>query len=526
MNNTGISSGEELKKAVKEIIEIASGAIKSTLGPSGTNVGVRTPIYTPIIVNDGVTVAKALKGLYSEDSLKNYIIDIVISACSNTEEMAGDGTTTTATLLEAIILEGYRIIEADQSAVEVVNGIKLATEDILEALEGKTTLIGKKDKLLQKIAVISSNNDKELGEVIFKMFSQIGANGQIETKDSNSLETTVEVIDGMQYDSGMEHQTFSNMAKTEALLENCNILLYEGKLKNIDPIFDILNTVRGKDESILVIADDFSPQAIESMASNKMQAKLKICAVRSPGFGEKKENDVSDIAFMTGATVVSPKNGQELDNDVLMDQLGFVGSAKITGNSFTLFCEHEDRKESIKRVDELKDKLSSARGTEKSELLERIARLSDGIGVIYVGGSSPEEIAEKKFRIEDAVNATRVALEEGIVPGGGVTLLRLADEAELLGVRTQAERFGYNLLLKALEAPIRTICANSGVKSDLVIDRILNRKSFNFGYNAKTEKYGDLIKDGVVDPKKVTRAALQNASSIARLVLSTNYIIH
>lgn len=525
MNSKGISFDKELRDAVKDTVKVAVSAIKSTLGPSGTNVGVRTPIYTPMIVNDGVTVAENLKGLYSDDSLKNYIIDIIVEACKNTEKMAGDGTTTTATLLESIILEGYRIIEAGMSTVEVVNGIRLATEDILKELVDKSTLIDKDNKLLQKIATISSNNDSNIGEIIFRAFSKIGANGQIEIKDSETLETTVEVIDGMKYDSGMEHQVFSNIEKPEAILDDCKILLYRGKLKNIDPIFKVLSEAKKEDQAILVIADDFSPAAIDSMVSNKMQSKLKVCAVRSPGFGIKKENDISDIAFMTGASIISADQGSNI-HEVESEELGEVTSVRVTTSSFTLFCDRKNRKASERRVKKLQNELALANGTEKLELLDRIAKLSDGIGVIYVGGGSPQEITEKKFRIEDAINATRVALEEGIVPGGGITLLKLSKEVSAREDLTLDESFGYKLLLSALEAPIKTICENSGAKADLIVYQVSKSKKFNYGYNAKTEKYGDLIKDGVVDPTKVTRAALQNASSIARLVLSTNYIVH
>lgn len=526
MNNKGISFDKQLKETVLSTVELAAKAIKSTLGPSGTNVGVRTQINKPNFVNDGVTVAKNLRGLFpQEETLKNYIIEVVISTCENTERLAGDGTTTTATLLEAIVTEGYKVINAGYSPVEVVNGIKLATEDILAKLNDSAITVSKENKLLKKIATISSNNDEELGGIIYSIFSQIGENGKIDTKHSNSTETRFEVIDGVRYNSGMQDVMFSNTTKTETILDDCHILIYEGKLKDINPIFDTLNAIKKEDESVLIIADEFAPAALESLTSNKVMHKFKVCAVRSPGFGIKKENDLNDIAFMTGATVISSKNGEDKEN-VTMDKLGKASSVKVTLETFTLLCENRDRDASQKRIDQLKEELKAASGTDKEELLDRIAKLSDGIGIIYIGGASPEEVSDKEYRIEDAVNATRVAIEEGIVPGGGVSLLKLAQETKPSNLKTLDEELGYNLLLRALEAPIRTICENSGTSADLVVNNVLDKKNFNYGYNAKTKKYGDLIKNGVVDPKKVTRVALQNASSIGRLILSTNCIVH
>ena len=517
-----ISFDKDLRDAVKETVTTLSKAVKSTLGPSGTNVGVLSEISLPVIVNDGVTVAKKFK---FEDPLKKYISNILKTVSQNTDNTAGDGTTTSITLAEAIILEGIKHIEADFSQVNIAKGIREATLLVLEQLEDKSiSVIDNKARLLQ-VASISANNDKVLGKIISEAFLQVGIDGQIEVKDSTEDKTYVDFVPGMVYSNGFESSMFTNTTTGEAVFEDCRILIYEGKLRSIDPILELLKDVRNANDSILIIADDYDRICIEDLAANKVQGQLKICAVKSPGYGVSKEKDLEDIAFVTGTQIISKRFGVPLEN-FTFDMVGKAATVKADKDSFTIIEDSVSAEEIEKRVSTLKAEAKKVSNTEKTELLDRIARLSNGIAVMYVHGNSPVEIAEKKYRIEDAINATRASLEEGIVVGGGIALLRIGKALKTPEMENMDQQIGFNILKKALEAPIKTICENSGINGDVVINEVLRKKSFNYGYDAKLKEYKDLVKGGVVDPLKVTKAALTNASSVSQMILTMNCAIY
>lgn len=517
---------DELRKEIKETTEILVKAVKSTLGPSGTNVGTLSAILLPSIVNDGVTVANAVVKSF-KDPLRKYIANVLKTVSQNTDNIAGDGTTTSLTLAEAIIINGLKHISVDFSALDIVRGINVATRDVLKELETKSIDVLSDKKLLLQVATISANNDKDLGKLISQAFTKVGANGQIEVEDSPSDKTYVEIVKGMKYLSGSESNMFVNSTRGTSEFKETNILIYEGKLITIQPILELLKETMNKERSILVIADDFSREAIDDLASNKIKAGLQVCAVKSPGYGEAKDNSLEDIAAVTGAKIISRKYGKEIE-DVTIDDLGSATAVKVDSLSFSIINEDSSKEDIDSRIAELKNIMSTTADSHlKSQLEARVSKLSGGAAVLYVAGNSPIEIVEKKYRIEDAINATRGSLEEGIVPGGGVTLLKIGEK--LRGSRkleNKDQDTGYEILINALSAPIITICDNVGTSSDIKVSEVLKNKTFNYGYDARNDKYGDMVKLGVIDPKKVTKTALLNASSVSQMILTMNTCIY
>ena len=523
-----VSFDKDLKQAIKKSVKTLAKAVKSTLGPSGTNVMVLSQIKLPIITNDGVTVAKSFVTSLVEkqpNKLETKIAQLLNTVSKNTESAAGDGTTTSITLAEAIILEGIKNIEAGFSAVNISKGIHQATKDVLSALDKISTSVMEDKDLLLQVASISANNDSELGKIISEAFLKVGIDGQIEIKNSTTDTTHVEVVNGMKYNSGFESNMFINTDKSNVLLENCSVLIYEGKLTTIDPIVETLRDIKNNNSSLFIIADDYSEEAINDLVYNKVNAKVKVCAVKSPGYGVVKETNLQDIADITNTKIISRRFGTTIDNTD-SSMLGFTTTVKVNSEAFAIINEKVDKKEADKKIKTLKKQLKQATlETDKAELTERIAKLSNGVAVLYVHGTSEIEKAEKKFRIDDAINATRASLEEGIVPGGGVTLLKLGKALKMPKMENREQEIGYNILIKALEAPIKTICTNSDEKGDVVINEVL-KGDFNFGYDARLKEYKDLIAAGIIDPKKVTRVALQNASSVAQMILTLNCAIY
>lgn len=516
-----ISFDKDLREAIKETVHTVSKAVKSTLGPSGTNVGVLSEIMLPVIVNDGVTVAKNIK---FEDPLKKYIANILKTVSQNTDSTAGDGTTTSITLAEAIITEGIKNIDAGFSPVNISKGIRLATVEVLKALEEKAIAVEGDTKRLFQVASISANNDKELGKIISDAFIKVGVDGQIEVKDSTDDKTYVETIPGMKFESGYESSMFTNNANSESVLDNCSVLIYEGKLRSIEPIIELLRQVRAENNSLLIIADDYDKVCVDDLAANKVQGGLKVCAVKSPGYGAAKEAALEDIALITGAEILSKRFGTTLEE--WAGRTGVAANVKVDKDSLSIVQSPSDITKLEEKLSSLREEAKKAKGTEKDEILQRVARLSNGVAVMYVSGNSPVEIAEKKYRIEDAIHATRASLEEGIVPGGGITLLRLGKSITRPVFENRDQEIGFDALIKALEAPTKTICENSGVNGDVVVHEVLKKKNFNYGYDAKFHQYKDLVKAGVIDPVKVTKAALTNASSVSQMILTMNCALY
>lgn len=504
---------KDVKIAIKKVLGTIAKAVKGTLGPKGTNVGLLDNTHLPMIVNDGATVVSQVNQCFQSD-LDKYISKLIYSESRATDREAGDGSSTFITLTEAIVNKGLQLIEAGYSNVDVVKGIKEATKVVLEELENKATPIS--DELLVKVATISANNDEELGKLIGDAFSKIGVHGQIEVEPSLD-ETRVEFVEGMQYKSGYMSQSFVNQPDSKVRFENAKILIYEGKLKSIEEIMSVLRTIANNGDSLLIIADDFSETSIQDLSSNKLNAGLKVCAVRSPGYGEVKEWDLEDIALITDTNIASRRFGLEI-NKVTYEHLGEAKNITVTSDTFSIVV---DEKSNIdEKLDELKVKAESLDGNLKREVLDRIARLTSGIAVLYVGGSTPTEITEKHLRIEDAINATRGALEEGILPGGGIALLKVSKS-----LSDETKSLGYKCLLESLEEPIKVLSRNSSVSGDLNIQEAL-KGEFEYGYNAKTDSFENLIEAGVIDPKKVTRVTLEKASSFSQMLLTMNCIVY
>lgn len=517
-----ISYKKELREAIKETVSTMAMAVKSTLGPSGTNVGVMTELRLPLIINDGVTVAK--QNMF-KDPLKKYIANIIKTVSQNTDNIAGDGTTTSITLAEAIILESLKNIDAGFSQVDISKGIHVATVMVLEELEKNAiSVIDNKEMLLQ-VASISANNDAELGKVISEAFLKVGVDGQIEVKDSDTEETYIDTVPGMKYNSGLESNMFTNNDKGEAVMNDCKILIYEGKLRSIDPIVELLKDIRNANDSLLIIADDYDRVCIDDLAANKVQSQLKVCAVKSPGYGIDKEGFLEDIALTTGAKIISKRFGTSIEN-WSNDMIGIAETARIDRESFIIVQPPVDQEALEDKVKALKLEAKKAKGTDKDSLLQRIAKLTNGIAVMYVAGNSPVEVAEKKYRIEDAINSTRASLEEGVVPGGGITLARIGDNLKMPKMDNRHQEIGFNVLLEALKAPLKTIAENSGTNGEVVLNNTLSSKDPHFGYDAKGRKYKNLVIGGVLDPVKVTKTALTNASSVSELLITMNFAIY
>jgi len=432
-------------------------------------------------------------------------------------------TTTSITLAEAIILEGIKYIEAGFSPVNISKGIHLATKKIISELDKKSTPIIDKEDLLLQVSSISANNDDELGKIISEAFLKVGVDGQIEIKNSPTDRTYIDIVNGMKYNSGYESNLFINTSNSSVVLDDCGIFIYEGKLTAIEPIQDIIKNAVNEEKPLLIIADDYGPNVVDTLSNIKIQHKVNLCAVKSPSYGIQKEQDLEDIAFITSTKIVSNRLGIDI-SETTTDLLGNA-NVKVDNESFTIISNNVSKEEVLKKVKQLKEKVKVANNTEKSELLDRIAKLTNGVAVMYVGGSSPVEISEKMYRAEDAIQSTRASLEEGIVPGGGITLLKLGKALKTPKMENESQVIGFNILKKALEAPITTIAENCDENGQVVINEVL-KGDFTFGYDAKLKEYKDLLAAGIIDPKKVTKTALMNASSVSQMILTLNAAIY
>lgn len=507
----------ELRSAIKQTTEIFAKAVKGTLGPKGTNVGTLSQLKLPVVLNDGVTVAKNLN---FKDPLSKYIANILKTVSQNTEKEVGDGTSTSITLAETIILEGLRNIEVGFSQVDVSKGIRLATIDLLKSLE-EVKIDAR--TMLEEVATISANNDREIGKLVAQIFDKAGEDGKVNIENSYDSQTRVETIEGVKYDIGYESEVFSNTADKKTVFENTFVLLYEGELKSMHVILQLLQDINDANESLIIIADSYSEGALMDLINARRTNGLNICALRSPGYGQMKELNMDDLSLITGAPIQSNRFGRKLET---LQKNDLLKVDKITVGKDTMVIENKN-KDLTGVIAELKSKEKTETDPNvKSELKERISRLSEGVATLYVGGNSPMEISEKKYRIEDAIGATKSALEEGIVPGGGITLFRLGKSLEMPKMKNRAEEIGYQIVVLATEAPIRTILMNAGQKPDIIMSQILGDSNFNYGYNANTNSYVDMVEDGVIDPLKVTKSALTNASSVAQLLLTMNTCIY
>lgn len=514
--------GEEARKAIQRGVDKLANAVKVTLGPKGRNVVLDKKYGSPTIINDGVTIAKEIE---LEDPYENMGAQLVKEVASKTSDIAGDGTTTATILAQAIYNEGMKNITAGTNPMPVKRGIEKAINAIVEELKKYSKPI-KDNKEIEQVATISANNDREIGEKIAKAMAKVGKDGVITVEEAKGIETTVEFTEGMQFDQGYISPYFvTNPDKMIAELENPYILIHDKKISGMKDLLPILQAVVEKGRSLLIIAEDVEGEALATLVVNKLKGTFGCVAVKAPGFGDRRKAMLEDIAILTGGRVISEEIGLKLEKAQISD----LGEAKkvVVDKDNTTIVEGAGKKKDIDaRISQIKLQIEETKSDyDREKLQERLAKLAGGVAVINVGAATETEMKEKKARVEDALHATRAATEEGIVPGGGVALLRTAAVLDNLKVADDEEAIGVKIVRKALEMPIRQIAFNAGVDGSIIVEKVLNESDFNIGFDANDGKIKDMVKEGIIDPTKVTRTALQNAASIAALLLTTETLV-
>jgi chaperonin GroEL len=507
----------KLKRGVDHLAE----AVKVTLGPKGRNVVIDKKFGSPTVTKDGVTVAKEIE---LPDPIENMGAQMVKEVATKTSDLAGDGTTTATVLAQALFREGLKNVTAGANPMELKRGIDRAVEAVVEQLRSiSVPTAGKKE--IAQVGSISANNDKEIGNLIADAMEKVGKDGVITVEEAKGLETTLETVDGMQFDRGYLSPYFiTDPEKMEAVLDDPYILIHDKKISAMKELLPILEKIAQSGRPLLLIAEDVEGEALATLVVNKLRGTLKVTAVKAPGFGDRRKEMLRDIAVLTGGQVISEELGFKLENATLND----LGRAKrvVVDKDNTTIVDGKGKESDIQgRINEIRAAIEKTTSDyDREKLQERLAKLSGGVAVINVGAATETEMKEKKARVEDALHATRAAVEEGIVPGGGVALLRA--QSALEKVRgTDDEKIGVDIVRRALEEPIRMIAQNAGAEGAVVVGRVKESKDKNFGYNAQTDAYEDLVRTGVIDPTKVTRTALQNAASIAGLLLTTEAVV-
>ena len=508
----------EAREGLKKGVDALANAVKVTLGPKGRNVIIGKSFGGPQITKDGVTVAKEIE---LEDPLENMGAQMVKEVASKTNDLAGDGTTTATILAQAIVKEGLKNVTAGANPMDLKRGVDKAVEAIVGELNKNAETVGSSSEKIKQIASISANNDEAIGSLITEAFEKVGKEGVITVEEAKGTETYVDVVEGMQFDRGYLSPYFvTNSEKMEADLESPYILLYDKKISAMKDLLPVLEPVAQSGKPLLVIAEDVDGEALATLVVNKLRGSLKIAAVKAPGFGDRRKAMLEDIAILTGGTVISEERGFTLENTTI-EMLGSAERVTIDKDNTTL-VNGSGIKENIEaRVNQIKAQIETTTSDyDKEKLQERLAKLAGGVAVLYVGAASEVEMKEKKDRVDDALHATRAAVEEDIVAGGGVALLRARKALEKITSENIDEATGIQIITKAIESPLRTIVENAGGEGSVVVAKVLEGKG-NFGYDAKSETYVDLLKQGIIDPKKVTRIALENAASVAGMILTT-----
>mgnify|MGYP000927510238 FL=1 len=518
-----IKTGEEARKALEKGVNTLANTVKITLGPKGRNVVLGKKYGAPLITNDGVTIAKEIE---LEDAFENMGAQLVKEVSTKTNDVAGDGTTTACVLAQAIIREGLKNVAAGANPIIVKKGIAAATEAAVAHLKSISKSIDSKTAIMHVAA--NSAGDEKVGELIADAMEKVGKDGVITVEESKTMQTNLTVVEGMQFDRGYASAYMvTNSDKMEAVLDNPLILITDKKISNIQEILPILEQIVNQGAKLLIIADDIESEPLATLVVNKLRGTFNCVAVKAPGFGDRRKEMLKDIAILTGGTVVSEETGLEL-KDVTVDMLGRAKQVKVDKDNTTIV-------EGAGSSDEIKARIKSIRAQmevttsdyDREKLAERLAKLAGGVAVVGVGAATEVEMKEKKLRIEDALAATRAAVEEGIVPGGGVALLTAIPTIKRL-VKTLSgdEKTGAEIVLKALEEPLRQIAINAGIDGSIIVNNILTaKKPFTFGYDALKNEYGDMVERGIIDPTKVTRSALQNAASVASTLLTTESVV-
>ncbi|MFL2613698.1 MAG: chaperonin GroEL [Flavobacteriaceae bacterium] len=508
----------EARDGIKRGVDALANAVKVTLGPKGRNVIIGKAFGAPQVTKDGVTVAKEIE---LEEPLENMGAQMVKEVASKTNDLAGDGTTTATVLAQAIVKEGLKNVAAGANPLDLKRGIDKSVEAIVASLKKQSAAVGDSSEKIHQVASISANNDPTIGGLITEAFEKVGKEGVITVEEAKGTDTYVDVVEGMQFDRGYLSPYFvTDSEKMEADLETPYILLYDKKISTMKDILPILEPVSQTGKPLLIIAEDVDGEALATLVVNKLRGALKIAAVKAPGFGDRRKAMLEDLAILTGGTVISEERGFTLENTTI-EMLGTAESVTIDKDNTTVVNGSGSSDDIQARVNQIKSQIETTTSDyDKEKLQERLAKLSGGVAVLYVGAPSEVEMKEKKDRVDDALHATRAAVEEGIVAGGGVALLNAKKALEKLKVENADETTGIQIISKAVEAPLRIIVENSGGEGSVVISKVSEGDN-NFGYNAKDGSYVDMLKEGIIDPKKVARVALENAASVAGMILTT-----
>jgi chaperonin GroEL len=503
-------------------VNILADAVKVTLGPKGRNVVLDKSFGAPRITKDGVSVAKEIE---LEDKFENMGAQMVKEVASRTNDEAGDGTTTATVLAQAIVKEGMKSVAAGMNPMDLKRGIDLATSNVVEAIKNAARPVSDSDEVAQ-VGTISANGEAEIGRQIADAMQKVGNEGVITVEENKGLETETDVVEGMQFDRGYLSPYFvTNADKMTAELEDCIVLLHEKKLSSLQPMVPLLEQVIQSQKPLLIIAEDVEGEALATLVVNKLRGGLKIAAVKAPGFGDRRKAMLQDIAILTGGQVISEDLGMKLES-VTMDMLGSAKKIQITKDETTIVDGAGEKAEIEARVTQIRNQIEETTSDyDREKLQERVAKLAGGVAVIRVGGMTEIEVKERKDRVDDALNATRAAVQEGIVVGGGVALVQAGKTLEGLEGANSDQNAGISIVRKAIEAPLRQIAENAGVDGSVVAGKIRESEDLKFGYNAQTDEYGDMFKFGVIDPAKVVRTALEDAASIAGLLITTEAMV-
>lgn len=513
-----VDARDQLKKGVDEL----ANAVKVTLGPKGRNVIISKKFGAPHITKDGVTVAKEIE---LDNEFENMGAQMVKEVASKTGDKAGDGTTTATVLAQAIISVGLKNVAAGANPMDLKRGIDKAVAQVVENIKGQAQEVGDDNHKIEQVATISANNDKEIGKLIADAMAKVKKEGVITVEEAKGTDTTVDVVEGMQFDRGYLSPYFvTDTEKMEAVLEKPYVLIHDKKISSLKDILPLLESIVQGSRPLLIIAEDVDSEALTALVVNRLRANLRVCAVKAPGFGDRRKEMLQDIAILTGGTVISEEQGLKLENATL-DMLGSAETITVNKDNTTIVKGAGDKEAIANRVHQIKSQIEKTTSQyDKEKLQERLAKLAGGVAVLYIGAPSEVEMKEKKDRVDDALSATRAAVEEGIVPGGGVAYIRAISALEGLKGDNEDETTGIEIIKRAIEEPMRQIVVNAGKEGAVIVQKVREGKG-DFGYNARTDTFENLFETGVIDPAKVTRVALENAASIAGMMLTTECVI-
>ncbi len=522
MSAKELKFSQEARNSILNGVNILADAVKVTLGPKGRNVVIEKSFGAPNITKDGVTVAKEIE---LSDKFENLGAQMVREVASKTNDDAGDGTTTATVLAQAIFREGAKIVAAGLNPMDVKRGIDKAVDAVIAELKKQAKPI-KDQKEIAQVGTISSNNDENIGKIIAEAMEKVGKEGVITIEESKTSETTLDVVEGMQFDRGYLSPYFvTNPDKMEAILDNPYILIFDKKISNMKDLLPTLEKVVQKNKPLMIISEEVEGEALATLVVNKLRGTIHVCAVKAPGFGDRRKEMLQDLAVLTGGKVISEDLGDKLET-VRLEDLGQARKISVDKDNTTIVDGAGKKADVEARVKTIRAQIAETSSDyDREKLQERLAKLHGGVAVINVGAATEVEMKEKKQRVEDALNATRAAVEEGIVAGGGTALLRASKVLETLKGATPEQQAGINIVKRAIEEPLRQIAFNAGLEGSIVVDKVINNSNPSFGFNALTETYEDLILAGVIDPAKVSRCALQNAASVASLMLTTETLI-